>query len=274
MDEDQGDGEEGRRQDVHHRPHPLGGQADGEFDGEQAEEGRELDNGVERHRRGVLEGVPDGVADDRGVVQGRALHVQVDLDDLLRVVPRAPGVGHVDRLIQAEDRDRHQVADEQEGLDEGQGQRDEEDRQEDGEHPLLGVLGADLDHPAGVLHRGPLRPGVQVDGLLDEGHRPVGARGDRLDGGPGEPEDDGAPGDQAQEEGGVHEGQVLDAAAQVVGQADNDGEDHGGGAHDRGADEDGLGGGLEGVAGAVVVLQEVLGPLPPGGEAEVSADIR
>ena len=71
----------------------------------------------------------------------------------------------------------------------------------------------------------------------------------------------------------MHEGQVLDAAAQVVGQADNDGEDHGGGAHDRGADEDGLGGGLEGVAGAVVVLQEVLGPLLPGGEAEVSADL-
>ena len=71
----------------------------------------------------------------------------------------------------------------------------------------------------------------------------------------------------------MHEGQVLDAATQVVGQADDDGEDHGGGAHDRGADEDGLGGGLEGVAGAVVVLQEVLGPLPPGGEAEVSADL-
>ena len=56
-----------------------------------------------------------------------------------------------------------------------------------------------------------------------------------VDGGPGKPEDDGAPGDQAQEEGGVHEEQVLDAATQVVGQADDDGEDHGGGAHDRGA---------------------------------------
>ena len=48
--------------------------------------------------------------------------MQVDLDNFFCVVPRAPGVRHVDRLVQAEHRDRHQVADEEEGLDEGQGQ--------------------------------------------------------------------------------------------------------------------------------------------------------
>jgi hypothetical protein len=44
---------------------------------------------------------------------GGALLLQLDLDDLLRVVPGAAGVGHEDRLEQAEERDRDQVADEE-----------------------------------------------------------------------------------------------------------------------------------------------------------------
>jgi hypothetical protein len=43
----------------------------GQLDGQEAEEGRELDDGVERHRRRVLERIADGVADDGGVVQRR-----------------------------------------------------------------------------------------------------------------------------------------------------------------------------------------------------------
>ena len=57
------------------------------------------------------------------VVQRRALHLQLGLDDLLRVVPGAAGVGHEDRLVQAEQRDRDQVADEEERLDERERQR-------------------------------------------------------------------------------------------------------------------------------------------------------
>jgi hypothetical protein len=49
----------------------------------------------------------------------------------------------------------------------------------------------------------------------------------------------------------------------------DDAEDHGGGADDGGADEHGLGGGLEGVAGAVALLELVLGVLEVGLEAEV-----
>ena len=33
--------------------------------------------------------------------------LQLDLDDLLRVIPCAAGVGHEDRLEQSEERDRH-----------------------------------------------------------------------------------------------------------------------------------------------------------------------
>src|SRR5713226_5125791 len=57
-DEHDGNGEEDRRQ---HQPRPglhLGGQ----FDGQEAEEGGELDDGVHRHRRSVLEGVAYGIA--------------------------------------------------------------------------------------------------------------------------------------------------------------------------------------------------------------------
>ena len=50
-------------------------------------------------------------------------------------------------------------------------------------------------------------------------------------------------------------------------------EHHGGGADDRRADEHGLGGGLEGVAGAVVLLEELLGLLEVHVEAEVPLDL-
>ena len=39
------------------------------------------------------------------------LLLQFDLDDLLRVVPAAAGVGHVDGHVEAEHRDRDEVAD-------------------------------------------------------------------------------------------------------------------------------------------------------------------
>jgi hypothetical protein len=53
--------------------------------------------------------------------------LELDLDELLGVVPGAAGVGHEDGLVEAEDRDRDQVADEEERLEEGEGQRREED---------------------------------------------------------------------------------------------------------------------------------------------------
>ena len=84
----------------------------------------------------------------------RALRLQLGLDDLLGVVPGAAGVGHEDGLEQAEQRDRDQVADEEERLDERERQRGEEHRQEDVEHALLRVLRADLDHLLAVGDRG------------------------------------------------------------------------------------------------------------------------
>ena len=85
---------------------------------------------------------------------GGALLLQLDLDELLGVVPGAAGVGHEDGLEQAEERDRDQVADEEVRLEAGEGQRGEEDGQEDVEHALLRVLRADLDDLLAVGDRG------------------------------------------------------------------------------------------------------------------------
>ncbi len=126
------------------------GEGDGEFDGEQAEEGGEFDDGVEGDGAGVLEGVADGVADDGGVVERGAFGLEFGLDDFLGVVPGAAGVGHEDGLVEAEEGDGDEVADEEEGSDEGEGEGGEEDGEEDVDHAFLGVLGADADDFFGV----------------------------------------------------------------------------------------------------------------------------
>ena len=55
--------------------------------------------------------------------------------------------------------------------------------------------------------------------------------------------------------------EVLDVVGQSVGQGHDDREDHGGCAHDGGADQHRLGRSLEGVAGSVIGFQQVLGAL-------------
>ena len=228
--------------------------------GQQAEQRGELDDRVEGHRRGVLEGIADRVADDRGVVQRRALLLQLDLDDLLGVVPSGAGVGHEDGLVKAEDGDGDEVADEEEGLDEGEGQGGEEHRDEDVQHALLRVLRADLHDLLAVRDRSPLHP-FQPDVGLDELHGAVGAGGHRLGGSAGEPVDHGPAGDQAEDERGVEERELVHAGGEAVRQRHDDRKDHGGGPNDGGADEHRLGRGLEGVARAVVFFQQMLGAL-------------
>ena len=82
---------------------------------------------------------------------GVPFSLQIDLDELLGVVPRAAGVGHVDRLEQAEHGDRDQVGDEEVRVEEREGQREAEDHDEDVPHARLGVLRADPDDRLRVL---------------------------------------------------------------------------------------------------------------------------
>ena len=140
VDEDERDHEEDRCQQMQSMPPVSARQLDGQLDGQQAEQRGELDDRVQRDRGGVLERVAHRIANDRGVVQRRAFLLQLDFDDLLGVVPGAAGVGHEDGLVEAEDGDGDQVADEEERLDEREGQRGEENGDEDVEHALLRVL--------------------------------------------------------------------------------------------------------------------------------------
>ena len=85
----------------------------------------------------------------------------------------------------------------------------EEDRQEDVEHALLRVLGADLHHLLAVARPRPSRTPSSLMLRLDELDRAVGAGGDRLGRGAGEPVDHRAAGDQAEQERRVQQRQVL-----------------------------------------------------------------
>src|SRR5450432_1828231 len=254
--EDDGDEEEGGRE----AQREAARQAHGQLHGEQAEERRELDDRVHGDRRRVLEGIAHGVAHDARGVQRRALLLEVDLDELLGVVPGAARVGHEDGLEETEEGDRDQVADEEERLEAREGERAEEDGEKDVEHALLRALRADLDDLLAVGDAGLLRA-VELDVPLDELDGAVGARAHGLRRGAREPVDDGAAHDEPQEEGRVQDRQLVEVGREAAREAHDDREDHGGRADDGRADEHRLGRGLERVAGAIVLLEQVLGAL-------------
>jgi len=72
----------------------------------------------------------------------------------------------------------------------------------------------------------------------------------------------------------VQQRELVEVLGEAGRQHHDDREDHGGGTDHRGADEHRLGGGLERVAGAVVLLQQRLGVLELHVEAVLAADLR
>ena len=70
----------------------------------------------------------------------------------------------------------------------------------------------------------------------------------------------------------MQQGEFVDVFAQPVGEGHDDRKDHRGGTDDGGTDEHGFGGRLEGVAGAIVGLQQILGAIEVDVEAEVPLD--
>src|SRR5713101_8113784 len=260
VDEGEGNGEEGSGEDVCQRAALRGGQSHGEFDGEQAEERCELDDRVQRNGRRIFKRIADGVADDGGVVKRRAFLFEFHFHNFLGVVPGGTGVGHEVSLVQAERGDGDQVANEEERLDEREGQCGKKHRDEDVEYALLRILGADLDDFFAVGDARLFRA-FEVDVGFNEFDGAVCAGGHRLRGGAGEPINDGTTGDEAEDERRVKQRELVDIGGQAVGEGYDDREDHGGGAHNRRTDEHRLGGGLEGIARAVVRFQQVLGAL-------------
>src|SRR5262249_10240691 len=143
----------------------------------------------------------------RSGVQFGALGLQFRLHDFLGIIPGAAGIRHENGLEQSERSDRDQVADEEEGLEKRKSQGGEEHRDEDIQHALLRVLRADRHHFLGVGYRGFLRA-LQLDVLLDELHRAVGAGGYRLGGSAGEPIDHRAASNDAQQERRIQDRQI------------------------------------------------------------------
>ena len=132
---------------------------------------------------------------------------------------------------------------------------------------------ADFHHLLGIGD-GRLVGAIELDVLLDELHRAIGAGGDRLRAGAGEPVDDRAAGDQAEQEWRVHQGDLdHHVLLQPVGERHDGGEDHGGGADHGGADQHRLGSGLEGVARAIVLFQVLLGLFEVRLETEVLLEV-
>ena len=189
-------------------------------------------------------------------MQRGALLLQFNLDDLLGVVPGSASIGHKHRLVQARDGNRDQVADEEERLHESECQGNEEDGEEDVEHSLLRVLGADLHYLLAVFNRSFLYA-FKPDVRLDELDRAVGACGDGLHRRTGEPVNDRAAADESQHKRGVQQRQLIHVLRQPVGECHDDGEDHGGSADDRRADQNRLCCGLKGVSRAVVLFEHV-----------------
>ena len=146
--------------------------------------------------------------------------------------------------------------------------RGEEDGDEDVEHAFLRVLGADLDDFFAVGDAGG-GCAFELDVGLDEFDGAVGAGGDGLGAGAGEPVDHGAAGDEAEDERRVEERELVHVFGEAVGEGHDDREDHRGGADDGGADEHGLGGGFEGVARAVVGFEHFLGAFEIDVDVEV-----
>ena len=123
-----------------------------------------------------------------------------------------------------------------------------------------------------VRHRG-LLDALELDVRLDELDRAVGAGRHRLRRGAGEPVDHRAAGDQPEQERRMQDRQLLQVLGQPVRQHHDDREDHRRRADDRRADQHRLRRRLERVAGAVVLLEQVLGALEVHVEAVVLLEL-
>ena len=158
--------------------------------------------------RGILEGISDGVADNGGRMQRRALFLKIDLNNLFGIVPASTCIRHENSLEESEDCDRDQIADEERrgfgsrhrSGEERKGKRKAEYRYEDVDHSLLRILCADLDDFLGILGRGTQAGGIiQLDILFDVLDGPVCARGDGLRGGTRKPVDNRATAQESQQ---------------------------------------------------------------------------
>src|SRR5437868_7326480 len=112
-------------------------------------------------------------------MEWRAFLLQLSFNDFFCVVPGAAGVGHEDSLVQAEDGDGKEIADEEVRLDKRKRQRGEEYGNENVEHALLRVLGADFHDLFAISDTG-CCCAFEINVSLDEFDSAIGTGGDGL----------------------------------------------------------------------------------------------
>src|SRR5579859_5654273 len=263
-----------KEENTNSRLQTLIGHRHRDFRGEQAEERGEFDDGIHRHRAGVLERIAHGVADDGGGMKRGAFLFQVHFHNLFSVVPGAAGIGHENGLEQAEERDTHEVADEEIGVEERQGEREGKNDDEDVNHAFLRINGADFDDPFTVGDRG--LGLVEVEMFLDEHDATIGAGDDRLGAGAGEPVDHRAAHQQAENDFRTHQAQHLNHLAVRDGiiQQQDDAKNHRSRTDNGRADEHRFGGGLERVPRTVPLFEFELGVGKVGFEPEILLNFR
>ena len=205
-------------------------------------------------------------------MERRAFHFQIHFDDFFGVVPRAAGVGHEDGLKQTEERDGDEVADEEIRIQKRQAEREAKDDDEDVDQAFLCVAGADGNDALAVLEGGGFF--VQPDVFLDEDDGAIGAGDDGLRARAGEPVDHRAAHEQAENDLRHDEAQAAHSVAEDAFEEHDDAKNHRGGTDDGGADQNGFGGRLEGIARPVAFFEFKFRAAEIGFEAEIFFDFR
>src|SRR5258706_8008668 len=154
-------------------------------------------------------------------MQRSSLLLEIDFNDLLCVVPGAAGISHEDRLVQTKDRNRDQISNEVERLNESEGQSGKKDGEKNVEHAFLRVLGTNLHALLAVSNRCLLHA-LEPDVRLDELDRTVGSGGQGLCGSASEPVNHRASADQTQHKWRVQKREFVNVLCKPVRQRHDD----------------------------------------------------
>src|ERR1700729_2876080 len=193
-------------------------------------------------------------------MQRRTFLLHLHFHDFLRVVPGPARIRHKNRLIQSKNCDRNQIPDKKERLDERKRKRPKENRDENVQHAFLRVLCADGHHLLAVFHRRLLHA-LQLDIRLDEFHRAISSRGNRLRRSPRKPINHCAAGDQHQKKRRMQQRKLIHVLCNSVGQRHNDRKNHCRSADHSCPNQHRLGRSLESISRPIILLEQFLSPL-------------
>ena len=202
-----------------------------------------------------------------------SLLLQINFYDLFGIVPGAARISHENRLIQTEDRNRYQVADEVERFNECERKSGKKDSKENIQHSLLRVLSANLHHFLAIRNRSFLHA-FQSNIRFDEFDRAVSSGGHSLGGCASEPVNHRPTSYQSEHKGRVQQRELIHVYSQAIGQGHDDRENHGCCADNRSADQHRFCGSFECVPCPIIGLQQVFRAIEVHIDVEVPLDFR